>query len=82
MKREARIAGRLQEPEIAIHDYGEVDGQMFGMRLVGAPTLTACSNASTLTPPRAVAIITQIASALDATRRTTKMHRDQTAKHS
>lgn len=29
MKREARIAGRLQEPHVVpIHDYGEVDGQM------------------------------------------------------
>ena len=36
MKREARIAGRLQEPHVVpIHDYGEIDGQMFmEMRLV------------------------------------------------
>lgn len=48
MKREARIAGRLQEPHVVpIHDYGEVDGQMF-LRCAWwrAPTLTACSNAS------------------------------------
>jgi serine/threonine kinase PknH len=36
MKREARIAGRLQEPHVVpIHDYGEIDGTMFmEMRLI------------------------------------------------
>ena len=36
MKREARITGRLQEPHVVpIHDYGEIDGQMFlEMRLI------------------------------------------------
>src|SRR3954452_1294686 len=36
MKREARIAGRLQEPHVVpIHDYGEIDGQIFlEMRLI------------------------------------------------
>src|SRR6201990_1390558 len=36
MKREARIAGRLQEPHVVpIHDYGEIDGKMFmEMRLI------------------------------------------------
>ncbi|ETZ99221.1 putative serine/threonine-kinase pknH domain protein [Mycobacterium kansasii 662] len=36
MKREARTAGRLQEPHVVpIHDYGEIDGQMYlEMRLI------------------------------------------------
>src|ERR1700729_3892563 len=36
MKREARIAGRLQEPHVLpIHEYGEIDGKMFlEMRLI------------------------------------------------
>src|SRR4030088_3749373 len=36
MKREARTAGRLQEPHVVpIHDYGEIDGKMFvDMRLI------------------------------------------------
>src|ERR1700756_178455 len=36
MEREARIAGRLQEPHVVpIHDFGEVDGQLFvDMRMI------------------------------------------------
>ncbi len=55
MKREARTAGRLQEPHVVpVHDYGEIDGQMFlEMRLVEGTTWTACSNASARCPRRA-----------------------------
>ncbi|OSC41045.1 serine/threonine protein kinase [Mycobacterium decipiens] len=79
MKREARIAGRLQEPHVVpIHDYGEVDGQMFlEMRLVEGTDLdSVLKRFGPLTPPRAVAIITQIASALDAAHADGVMHRD------
>lgn len=79
MKREARIAGRLQEPHVVpIHDYGEVDGQMFlEMRLVEGTDLdSVLKRFGPLTPPRAVAIITQIASALDAAHADRVMHRD------
>jgi serine/threonine protein kinase len=65
MKREARIAGRLQEPHVVpIHDYGEIDGQMFmEMRLIEGTDLdSVLKRFGPLTPPRAVAIITQIAS--------------------
>ncbi|MCV7103073.1 serine/threonine-protein kinase PknH/PknJ [Mycobacterium palustre] len=79
MKREARIAGRLQEPHVVpIHDYGEIDGQMFmEMRLIEGTDLdTLLKRFGPLTPPRAVAIITQIASALDAAHAAGVMHRD------
>ncbi|MCQ4365724.1 serine/threonine-protein kinase PknH/PknJ [Mycobacterium gordonae] len=79
MKREARIAGRLQEPHVVpIHDYGEIDGQMYlEMRLIeGIDLDNVLKRFGPLTPPRAVAIITQIASALDAAHAAGVMHRD------
>jgi len=79
MKREARTAGRLQEPHVVpIHDYGEIDGQMFlEMRLIEGTDLdTMLKRFGPLTPARAVAIITQIASALDAAHAAGVTHRD------
>ncbi|OBI82355.1 hypothetical protein A9X01_22290 [Mycobacterium asiaticum] len=79
MKREARIAGRLQEPHVVpIHDYGEIDGQLFlEMRLVEGTDLDKMiAQEGPLSPSRAVAIITQIASALDAAHAAGVMHRD------
>ncbi|OBJ49400.1 serine/threonine-protein kinase [Mycobacterium sp. 1423905.2] len=79
MKREARIAGRLQEPHVVpIHDYGEIDGQMYlEMRMIEGTDLdSVLKRYGPLTPPRAVAIITQIASALDAAHAAGVMHRD------
>jgi serine/threonine-protein kinase len=79
MKREARIAGRLQEPHVVpIHDYGEIDGQMYlEMRLIeGIDLDSVLKRFGPLTPPRAVAIISQIASALDAAHAAGVMHRD------
>ena len=79
MKREARHTGRLQEPHVVpIHDYGEIDGQMYlEMRLIeGTDLETMLKESGPLTAPRAVAIITQIASALDAAHAAGVMHRD------
>jgi serine/threonine-protein kinase len=79
MKREARTAGRLQEPHVVpIHDYGEIDGQMYmEMRLIeGVDLDTVLKRFGPLTAARAVAIITQIASALDAAHAAGVMHRD------
>ena len=79
MKREARITGRLQEPHVVpVHDYGEIDGHMFlEMRLIEGTDLdNVLKRFGPLTPPRAVAIITQIASALDAAHAAGVMHRD------
>ncbi|OBF96777.1 serine/threonine protein kinase [Mycobacterium sp. 852014-52450_SCH5900713] len=79
MQREARTAGRLQEPHIVpIHDFGEIDGQVFiDMRLIeGRDVGTVLSRSGPLPPPRAVAIVEQVAAALDAAHRTGVIHRD------
>lgn len=69
MQREARTAGRLQEPHVVpIHDFGEIDGQLYvDMRLINGVDLAAMlRRQGPLAPPRAVAIVRQIGSALDA----------------
>ncbi|GBG38724.1 serine/threonine protein kinase PknE [Mycobacterium montefiorense] len=79
MQREARTAGRLQEPHVVpIHDFGEIDGQLYvDMRLIdGRDVATILSRYGPLTPPRAVAILRQIGSALDAAHAAGVMHRD------
>jgi serine/threonine kinase PknH len=79
MEREARITGRLLEPHVVpIHDYGEIDGQLFlEMRLIeGVDLGSLLKRDGPLPPPRAVAIIHQIASALDAAHAAGVMHRD------
>ena len=79
MKREARHTGRLQEPHVVpIHDYGEIDGQLYlEMRLIEGTDLDSLlKRTGPLTPPRAVAIVNQIASALDAAHAAGVMHRD------
>ncbi|WP_264072845.1 serine/threonine-protein kinase, partial [Mycobacterium palustre] len=79
MQREARTAGRLQEPHVVpIHDFGEIDGQLYvDMRLIDGKNLaTMLSRYGPLSPPRAVAIVRQIGSALDAAHAAGVMHRD------
>jgi serine/threonine-protein kinase len=79
MQREARTAGRLQEPHVVpIHDFGEIDGQLYvDMRLIDGTNLAAIlSRFGPLSPPRAVAIVRQIGSALDAAHAAGVMHRD------
>jgi serine/threonine kinase PknH len=79
LQREAQTAGRLQEPHIVpIHDYGELDGQLFiDMRLIEGKDVGAVLNRTGPLPPaRAVAIVEQVASALDAAHRAGVIHRD------
>ncbi|MHA7651072.1 serine/threonine protein kinase PknE [Mycobacterium sp. ML4] len=79
MQREARTAGRLQEPHVVpIHDYGEIDGQLYvDMRLIDGQDLAGIlKRYGPLTPPRAVAIIRQIGAALDAAHAAGVTHRD------
>ncbi|MBW0012748.1 serine/threonine protein kinase PknE [Mycobacterium sp.] len=79
MQREARTAGRLQEPHVVpIHDFGEIDGQLYvDMRLIDGKDLAGMlSRYGPLSPPRAVAIVRQIGSALDAAHAAGVLHRD------
>ncbi|WP_118915098.1 serine/threonine-protein kinase [Mycobacterium shigaense] len=79
MEREARITGRLLEPHVVpIHDYGEIDGQLFlEMRLIeGIDLGSLLEKEGALPAPRAVAIIHQIAAALDAAHAAGVTHRD------
>ncbi len=77
--REARAAGRLHEPHVVpIHQCGEIDGQLFiDMRLIeGTDLQTVLAEHGPLSPARAVAIVRQIAAALDAAHSEQMVHRD------
>ncbi len=79
MQREADTAGRLTEPHIVpIHDYGDIDGQFYvEMRLIDGVSLRSMlTQYGPLTPARAVAIVRQIAAALDAAHGSSVTHRD------
>jgi serine/threonine-protein kinase len=79
LQREAHSAGRLQEPHVVpIHDYGEIDGLLYvDMRMIDGKDLRKLLKAyGPLPPARAVAIVRQIASALDAAHESGVMHRD------
>jgi serine/threonine-protein kinase len=78
-RREAEVAARLTEPHIVpIHDFGEIDGQLFiDMRLVAGVELSALIHGGGPIPPaRAVRIIGQLASALAAAHAEGLIHRD------
>lgn len=79
LEREARSAGKLQEPHVVpIHDFGEIDGHLFvDMRLINGVDLRSVLNRDgPMAPARAVAIVRQIASALDAAHAAGVTHRD------
>lgn len=79
MQREAGAAGRLTEPHVVpIHDYGEINGQLYlDMRLIDGANLAAVlKRTGPMSPPRAVAIVRQIAAALDAAHAGGVTHRD------
>jgi serine/threonine protein kinase len=78
-RRESQIAARLREPHIIpIHDFGEIDGQLFiDMRLVEGVDLTSLlEQQGPLGPARAAGIALQIASALAAAHSEHLVHRD------
>jgi serine/threonine protein kinase, bacterial len=79
MQREADAAGRLTEPHVVpIHDYGEINGQLYlDMRMIdGVDLATVLKRNGPMNPPRAVAIVRQVASALDAAHASGVTHRD------
>jgi serine/threonine protein kinase len=78
-RRESRMAARLQEPHvIPVHDFGDIDGVLYiDMRLVdGASVKDELRANGPLAPKRAVAILAQVAAALDAAHADGLVHRD------
>src|ERR1700689_4995158 len=78
-RRESNVAARLRDPHvIPIHDFGEIDGQLFiDMRLVDGADISALLDTDgRIAPQRAVYLISQVAEALDAAHADHLVHRD------
>jgi len=77
-KRESQLAALIDHPGILpVYEAGEADGLLFtAMRFVDGPDLQQLLTRERLEPARAVAIVSQIAAALDAAHRRSLVHRD------
>ncbi|MEB3032267.1 serine/threonine-protein kinase PknD [[Mycobacterium] nativiensis] len=76
---EAEAAGQLTEPHVVpIRAYGEIDERLYlELGLIdGTDLATILATGGPLSPPRAVAIVRQIAAALDAAHNADVIHRD------
>jgi len=77
--RESRLAAALDHPHVVpIHEAGEHEGQLYlAMRFVeGEDLKTRLERESAVAPARAVAVLAEIADALDAAHRRGLVHRD------
>src|SRR6266705_927938 len=76
--RESRLAASLDHPAIVpIYDAGEVAGQLYiAMRLVEGTDLKRLLAKGALEPERALALLEQVAEALDAAHERGLLHRD------
>ncbi|OBI03944.1 serine/threonine protein kinase [Mycolicibacter heraklionensis] len=76
---EAEAAGQLTEPHVVpIRAYGEIDEVLYvetGL-IDGTDLATVLADEGPLSPPRAVAIVRQVAAALDAAHNAYVVHRD------
>jgi serine/threonine protein kinase len=78
-RREMQIAASLNHPNVvAIHHAGEGDGMLFFVMdfIYGADLHDIMRKSGSLEPSRATALLTQLASALDAAHRRGLVHRD------
>uniref|UniRef100_UPI000A058EC9 serine/threonine-protein kinase n=1 Tax=Nocardia amamiensis TaxID=404578 RepID=UPI000A058EC9 len=78
-RRECRAVAQLTEPHvIPIHDFGDIDGRLYlNMRLIeGTDLRKLITREGALSPQRAVAIIAQVAGALQAAHDAGLVHRD------
>src|SRR6202171_1736559 len=77
-RREAYAAAGLNDPHVVpIHNFGEIDGRLYvDMRLIDGQDLEHVLTHGPLDPARAVKIIEQISSALNAAHRVGLVHRD------
>ncbi|MEV0710279.1 serine/threonine-protein kinase PknD [Nocardia aurea] len=78
-RRECRAVAQLTEPHvIPIHDFGDIDGRLYlNMRLIeGTDLRKVLTKEGALSPQRSVAIVAQVAGALQAAHAAGLVHRD------
>ena len=77
-RREARIAAGLRHPHVVpVHAFGEIDGQLYlDMALVDGTDLRRLLGSEVVGPARVLAVLDQIAAALDAAHAAGLVHRD------
>lgn len=77
-RRESRLAASVREPHVVqVYDYGEIDDQLYlAMQLVEGTDLRTVLEGGPLEPQRAVELLTDVATAIDAAHAGGVLHRD------